>query len=188
VPAKTFAELSALAKQGNLNYASAGVGSATHLAAEFIKAQTKMPMTHVPYKGGGPAIADLLGGQVELTVENIAAVIGHIRSGKLRAIAVTTGSRSSVLPDIPTVAESGYPGFDVGGQFGLVLPVGAAPDVVATLSAALAKAVRSDDVVQKLREQGGEPRTMTPTEWDALMRAESSKWLGVISATGVKAE
>lgn len=188
VPAKTFAELSVLAKQGNLNYASAGVGSATHLAAEFIKAQTKVPMTHVPYKGGGPAIADLLGGQVELTVENIAAVIGHIRSGKLRAIAVTTGSRSSVLPDIPTVAESGYPGFDVGGQFGLVLPVGAAPDVVATLSAALAKAVRSEDVVQKLREQGGEPRTMTPAEWDALMRAESAKWLGVISATGVKAE
>ena len=188
VPAKNWTEFAALAKQGKLNYASAGTGSATHLAAEFLKAQTKLPMTHVPYKGGGPAIADLLGGQVDLTIENIAAVIGHIKSGKLRGIAVTTASRSSILPDLPTVAESGYPGFDVGGQFGLVVPAGTPPDIVAALGAALAKAVKSDDLAAKIREQGGDPRTMTPAEWDALMRAESSKWLGVIAASGLKPE
>lgn len=188
VSAKNWAEFAALAKQGKLNYASAGTGSATHLAAEFLKAQTKLPMTHVPYKGGGPAIADLLGGQVDLTIENIASVIGHIKAGKLRAIAVTTSARSSILPELPTIGESGYPGFDVGGKFGIVVPAGAPPEIVATLSAALAKAVKSDEYVQKLREQGGEPKTMTPSEWDALMRAESAKWLGVISASGLKPE
>jgi len=188
VPAKNWTEFAALARQGKLNYASAGTGSATHLAAEFLKAQTKLPMTHVPYKGGGPAIADLLGGQVDLTIENIAAVIGHIKAGKLRGIAVTTASRSSILPDLPTVAESGYPGFDVGGQFGLVVPAGTPPDIVAALGAALAKAVKSDDLAAKIREQGGDPRTMTPAEWDALMRTESAKWLGVISASGLKPE
>ena len=188
VPAKNWTEFAALARQGKLNYASAGTGSATHLAAEFLKAQTKLPMTHVPYKGGGPAIADLLGGQVDLTIENIAAVIGHIKSGKLRGIAVTTASRSSILPDLPTVAESGYPGFDVGGQFGLVVPAGTPPDIVAALGAALAKAVKSGDLAAKIREQGGDPRTMAPAEWDALMRAESAKWLGVIAASGLKPE
>jgi len=186
VPAKTFAELVALAKKGSINYASAGVGSATHLVAELMKVEAGFPMTHVPYKGGGPAITDLLGGQVDLTVENIASIIGHVRTGKLRGIVVTTAQRSSMLPDLPTMAESGYPSFDVGGQFGLVVPAKTPPEIVTVLAEALARAVKSADLDKQLREQGGEPLVMTPAQYDALMRAESAKWLGVIKQADIK--
>ena len=186
--AKTFGELVALSKQKGLNYASAGVGSATHLAAELIRIDAKVPMTHVPYKGGGPAITDTLGGQVDLTVENITSIIGHVKAGRLRGIAVTTAQRASMLPDLPTIAESGVAGFDVGGQFGLVVPRGTPPDVIAKLGDALAKTVQSPEVAKELRTQGGEPLVMTPAQYDTLTRAESTKWLGVIKQAGIKPE
>lgn len=188
VPASNLAELVGIARKGNLNYASAGTGSATHLAAEFFKAETKLRMTHVPYKGGGPALAALIGGEVDLTFENIVAVMGYIKAGKLRGIAVTTPTRSSVLPELPTIAELGYPGFDVGGQFGLVVPGGTTASVIRVLNAALAKAISAPEVQEKLRSQGGEPRTMTAAEFDALMKRESTKWLGVIAQSGLKPE
>ena len=188
LPAKTFQEFVGVSKQKQLNYASAGVGSATHLAAELIRIEGKVPMTHVPYKGGGPAITDTLGGQVDLTVENITSIIGHVKAGKLRGIAVTTAQRNSMLPELPTLAESGVAGFDVGGQFGLVVPKGTPPDVVAKLGEALTKAVQSPEVAKELRNQGGEPLVMTPAQYDALLRAESAKWLGVIKQAGIKPE
>ncbi len=190
LPAKTFPEFLALAKQrdGKVNYASAGVGSATHLVAELLKVEARFPMTHVPYKGGGPALTDTIGGQVDLTIENIAAVIGHVQSGKLRGLVVTTAKRASMLPDLPTAAESGFPNFDVGGQFGLVVPAATPKDVIAILGNALAKAVGSPELAQQLRTQGGEPLVMTPAEYDALTRAESAKWLGIIKQAGIKSE
>jgi tripartite-type tricarboxylate transporter receptor subunit TctC len=188
LPAKSFGEFVNVARQKNLNYASAGVGSATHLAAELIRIEGKVPMTHVPYKGGGPAITDTLGGQVDLTVENITSIIGHVKAGKLRALAVTTAQPASMLPEVPTVAASGIPGFDVGGQFGLVVPKGTPPDIITKLGDALAKTVQSPEVAKELRSQGGEPLVMTPAQYDALTKAESAKWLGVIKQAGIKPE
>lgn len=190
VPANSVADLLSLArsKPGSMNYASAGVGSATHLAGALFNIVTSSEIKHVPYKGGGPALTDLMGGQVDLTLENILAVSSHIKSGKLRALAVTTDKRSSVLPDLPTVAESGYPTYNVGGQFGLVVPAGTPQDRIARLNAALTKVVNSPETAQQLRGQGGEPGALSATEFDALIRAESEKWLGVMKQAGVTGE
>jgi len=190
VPANTLAEFIALARArpGALNYASAGTGSATHLAAELFKSVTKVNLTHIPYKGGGPGISDLLGGQVQLTFENILALMPHIKAGKLRALAVTSRKRSLIFPDLPTVAEAGYPDFDVVGQFGFVVPAGVAREIIAQLNADLTKAVKSPELTNQLNSQGSEPRTSTPEEFDAIIRAESAKWLGVIRDAGIKVE
>jgi tripartite-type tricarboxylate transporter receptor subunit TctC len=190
VPANTVSDLLALArsKPGTLNYASAGVGSATHLTAEFFKTVTMANINHVPYKGGGPAVADLMGGQVELTFENILAVTSHIKGGKLRALAVTSSKRSEIYPELPTVAEGGYPAFDVGGRFGLVVPVGTPREHIMRLNAAVTKVVTAPEIVQQLRGQGSEPGPAAPAEFDAVIKAESAKWLGVMRQAGIKAE
>jgi tripartite-type tricarboxylate transporter receptor subunit TctC len=190
VPANTLAEFIALARArpGALNYASAGTGSATHLAAELFKSVTKVNLTHIPYKGGGPGISDLLGGQVQLTFENILALMPHIKAGKLRALAVTSRKRSLIFPDLPTVAEAGYPDFDVVGQFGFVVPAGVPREIIAQLNAELTKAMKSPELVNQLNSQGSEPRTSTPEEFDAIIRAESAKWLAVIRDAGIKVE
>jgi tripartite-type tricarboxylate transporter receptor subunit TctC len=190
VPAKSVSDLVALArsKPGALNYASAGVGSATHLTAEFFKSATSTNINHVPYKGGGPGATDLMGGQVDLIVENILGVSSHIRAGKMRALAVTSSKRSASFPQLPTVAESGYPGFEVGGRFGLVVPVGTPAEQVNRLNAALTKAVNDPKTIQLLRAQASEPAAAKPAAFDALIKADSAKWLGVMRQAGIKAE
>lgn len=190
VPAKNIKEFIALArsKPGAFLYGSAGVGSATHLVPELFKMVTNINMTHVPYKGGGPAISDLLGGHVQFISDNLFSSISNIKAERVRALAVTSKKRSTVFPDLPSVAESGYPDFEVLGQFGFVVPSGTPRDIVVRLNAALKKVMEMPEVIQQIKAQGGEPVTSTPEEFDAIMRAESAKWLGVIRTSGIKPE
>jgi tripartite-type tricarboxylate transporter receptor subunit TctC len=190
VPAKTVAEFIAQAKArpGALNYESAGVGSATHLAGEFFKSATKVNLTHVPYKGGGPGMSDLLAGRVQATFENVAVLVPFVTQGTLRGLVITSKKRSSLFPHLPTMDESGYPGFEVAGKFGLVAPAGTPPAVIDKLDAALNKALADPQLIKLLTAQGVEPVPSTPAQYDALIKTESVKWLKVISDANIKAE
>ena len=190
IKAKTFTEFvdAARAKPDSINYASSGIGGVSHLSTELFNSMSKLKLRHVPYKGDGPAITDLLGGYVDVTFGNVLAMTPHITTGKLRALAVTSAKRSTALPDVPTVAESGYPDFVVVGQFGLATQAGVPPEVISRLSKALIKAVNSPKIVEQLKKQGVDAKSSTPEEFDALMRVESAKWLGVIRDVGIKAQ
>lgn len=190
VPAKSVQEFVDLVKSkpGKLNYASAGVGSATHLAAEFFKTYTQVNILHVPYKGGGPAMSDLLAGQVQATFENIAVLTPYVQRGTLRGLMVTSKKRSTLFPDMPTMEESGYPGFEVGGKFGLVVPAGTPDAVVAKLNRALNQAMADPKLVELLAAQGVDPQPGTAASYDALIKTESEKWLKVIKDANVRPE
>lgn len=190
VPAKNLEELLALvrSKPSVLNYESAGIGSSTHLVGELFKRTFKVDVTHVPFSGGGPGLSALLGNQVQLGFENLPAMMPHIQSGKLRAIAVTGAKRSPLLPDVPTIAESGYPEFQVTGQFGYLAPAGVPRQVVARLNAAIAKTVKTPSIAAKLVKLGAEPAVSTPEEFDTMVKEDSAKWLGIIKDLGIKAE
>ena len=172
----------------NIYYGSAGTGSVTHLNAELFKTAVKIDLTHVPYKGGGPAIADLLGGQVQMTVENVFLMDPYFKAGQLRPIAVTGMKRSSILPDTPTIAESGYPNFEIIGQFGFVAPVGTPSDVILKLNNAFNKITTSPEMIKKLSGQGTDPRTGTPEAFQSILQSESVKWLGVIKNANIRGE
>jgi tripartite-type tricarboxylate transporter receptor subunit TctC len=178
VPAKTVGELIALAKRkpGSLTYASPGAGSSGHLAAEYFKLLAGIDMVHVPYKGGAPAIADLLGGQVHLSVIAATVPMPHIRAKKLRPIAVTGKQRSAVLPDVPTAAEAGFPQLDTGAWVGLLAPAGTAPAIVSRLSLAVGAVLKDPDIQAKLTEQALEVVASTPAEFGKLIRADYDKW------------
>jgi len=190
VPAKNVGEFIALAKSspGKLMYGSAGVGSATHLAPELFKIVTKTDIGHIPYRGGGPAIVDLIGGQVQMVTDNLFSSIPNIKAGNVRALAVTSKRRSPIFPELPSVAEAGHPDFEVVGQFGFVAPAGTPASVIERLNAALNKVVNSPEVSGQIKGQGAEPETSTPEAFDALMRNESAKWLAVINQAGIKPE
>jgi tripartite-type tricarboxylate transporter receptor subunit TctC len=190
VPARTIGEFISLAKAspGKYQYGSAGTGSATHLVPELLKIVTKTDITHVPYKGGGPAIVDLIGGHIHFVSDNLFSSIPNIKAGKIRALAVTSKKRSVIFPDVPSVAEAGYADFEVVGQFGLVAPAGTPREVIQRLNAALTAAVASPDLSRQILAQGGEPATSSPEEFDALMRNESAKWLRVIREAKIKSE
>lgn len=190
VPAKTLGELVEMArsKPGALNFESAGVGSSTHLIGELFKNTFNVNFTHIPYRGGGPGLAALLGGEeVQLAFENLPAMLPHIQSGKLRALAVTSKERSALLPDVPTVAEFGGVNFDVTGDFGYLAPAGTPKEVVSRLNEVIADAMKSPDMIKKIKELGAEPTSSTPAEFEAALKAESKKWLGVIKTVGIKA-
>lgn len=176
----------ARAKPGKINYASAGNGSATHLAAELFKTATKADITHVAYKGGGPALNDLLAGQVQATFENVAALVPHVKAGTLRGLVITGAKRSALFPDLPTMSESGYPGFDVSGKFGLIVPAGTPKDVIATLNKALNQALAQPDLVKQIAAQGAQVTATTPKEFDDLIKAESATWLKVLREAKIK--
>jgi tripartite-type tricarboxylate transporter receptor subunit TctC len=190
LPAKNISEFIALAKArpGTINYGSAGTGSVTHLNAELFKIAVKADIVHVPYKGGGPAIADLLGGQVQMTVENVFLMAPYFKAGQLRPIAVTGLKRSSILPDTPTIAESGYPNFEIIGQFGFVAPTGTPNDVILKLNNAFNKITNSPEITAKLNAQGTNPRSMTPEAFQSILKSESAKWLGVIKEANIRGE
>jgi len=190
LPAKNISEFIALAKSQpkTIYYGSAGTGSVTHLNAELFKTAVKIDLTHVPYKGGGPAIADLLGGQVQMTVENVFLMDPYFKAGQLRPIAVTGMKRSSILPDTPTIAESGYPNFEIIGQFGFVAPVGTPSDVILKLNNAFNKITTSPEMIKKLSGQGTDPRTGTPEAFQSILQSESVKWLGVIKNANIRGE
>ena len=190
LPAKTIPELIAMAKAqpGKLTYASFGMGSSAHLTFELFKGMTGIDMLHVPYKGGQPAIADLLAGQVSIYIPVLPSVVQLHKAGRLRLLAVTSAKRSSAVPEIPTVAESGVPGFEASNWFGLMTPAGTPPEIVSRLNAEMAKALQAADVREKLAGLGFETQTSTPQELSALLRRESVKWAGVVKASGARAE
>jgi tripartite-type tricarboxylate transporter receptor subunit TctC len=189
-PFNSIADLIAYAKAnpGKLTYGSAGVGSTVHLAAEFFKRMAGVDLLHVPYKGAAPATTDLLGGQIHLMFSPIINVLPFVRSGQLRALAVSSATRSTLAPDLPTVAESGLAGFEVVGWYGLALPAGTTKAVLAKLNAETNRALASSELVGQLRQQGLEPVGGTPEEASARIRSDVAHWTKIIHDAGIKAQ
>jgi tripartite-type tricarboxylate transporter receptor subunit TctC len=177
LPVKTVAELLdyARAHPGKLNFASSGVGSTAHLTSELLKRSAGIDMTHIVYRGAGPALADVLGGQVDLMFASIVSALPHAKSGKLRALAVTSPRRSAVVPEFPTVAEAGVPDFETTGYFGLLAPARTAAPIVATVNAAVRRTIRRRDIVERLAADGAEPDGCTPVELHALLERDMKK-------------
>lgn len=190
LPVANVREFIAYAKAhpGQLNFGSGSTGSAGHLAGELFKKMAGVEMTHIPYKGAGPAMQDLIGGRIQLMFDNLASSLGQIRAGKVRALAVTTAQRTSLAPQLPTIAESGLPGFDISTWFGVFLPAHAPPDVVERLHAEFARALAAPDVREKLAILGAEPVGSTPEEFAAYIRSEARKYAAVIKASGARAD
>ena len=188
VPAKNLTELVALAKAkpGAVNFASTGVASVGHLTGELLNSLAGMKMTHVPYKGGGQAIIDLVGGHVQVMFSGFSAAMPHIKSGKIRALAVTGARRSPALPEVPTLSEQGFPGVEATAWYGMLAPAGTAKPVVTRLHGEVVKVLRLPDVTQRLGGLGFEIAGSTPEEFGAYIRAETAKWAKVVKASGAK--
>ena len=190
LPVKTFAELIAYAKAnpGKLNFASAGIGTAPHLAGEMIKLRTGIDMTHVPYRGIGAAYPDVMSGKVQLAFSSIAGAVPFTADNRVRPLATTGAARSAVYPDVPTVAESGLPGFDVDLWIGIYAPAGLPPAVLAKLNGELKKVLQHPELKAALAKIGVEPRGTTPEEAAAFTRSEFEKWKKVIVEGNIKPE
>lgn len=190
VPARSVEELIALAKKepGKINYASAGAGSGIHLAAELFAAMTATKLTHIPYKGSAPALTDLLGGHVSIYFSSLPPAIGYVREGKLRALAVTGPTRSTLFPELPTVAESGLPGYEAVLHYGIIAPMGTSRPIVDKLNAELRAALASQDVRARLASAGAEPLSSTPEEYAADIDREETKWSRIVKLSGAKPE
>ncbi len=188
LPASNMAEFIALArsKPGSLNYGSPGAGTSMHLTAELFAAQTGTKIVHVAYKGAAPAVTDLLAGQVQFMFQNVPTVLQHVRSGRLRAIAVTTPARIAVLPDVPTLTESGIRDADAVSWFAIVAPKGTPAAITALLQAEIAKAWQKPELRQSLEALGADPVASTPAEAAAFMQAEYRKWEKAVNVAGLK--
>jgi len=186
LPAKTVNDVVALAKRENLNFASSGNGGAPHMAAELFKSVTGAPITHVPYKGSGPAVADLVGGRVQIMFDAAPSLIAHIRAGKLRVLAAASAERNRLLPEVPTFAELGHPRVAVSLWYGLLAPAATPAAIVTRLNAEVAKILQSAEVREKLAAQGAEPMPGTPQAFASFMREEMAKWAPVVKQAGVK--
>lgn len=188
IPARSVAELVALAKAspGKLSMASAGNGTVFHLTGEMFKRAAGVEFVHVPFKGGAPAMAALVGGQVAMAFETSLTVAPHVKSGKLRALAVASSERIAILPEVPTLAQAGYPGILAENWYGLYAPAGTPRETIARLHADLAKALADPDTRQKLAAQGAETRGFSPEQSAAFVRAEIAKWAKVAKESGAK--
>ena len=187
VPAKSVKELIALAKSKSLNCGSSGVGGAGHLALELFNLQTDVKITHVPYKGGGPAMIDLLGGNIQLIFATAASAVGHIKSGKIRALAVTTLKRSPLVPDLPTVAETGLKGFEANNWYGVLVPAKTPRAIIMRLNKDLTTALTTPAIKELLFKQGLDVAPESPEAFGAYIKSENVKWAKVIKAAGLKA-
>lgn len=185
VPAKTVKELIALAKTKSLNGGSSGVGGAGHLALELFNLQAGTKMVHVPYKGGGPAMADLLGGNIQLIFATAASAVPHIKSGKIKALAVTTAKRSGLVPELPTVAEAGLPGFEANNWYGVLVPAGTPRAIVNRLNKEVVAVLNLPDLKDFLFKQGLDAAPSTPEAFAAYIRSEKAQWEKVIKAAGL---
>ena len=187
VPVKNVKELVALARKrpNDLAYASSGNGSGGHLAAELLKSMTGIQMLHVPYKGGGPALVDLISGQVQVLFTTWASGRGHIQSWRIRALAVSTAKRPQAIPGLPTVAESGIPGYDAGVWYAVLAPAGTPPAIIDRLNREMAAALERPDYAKLLRDSAIDPLGSTPAELGAYIRSEISKWAKVVREAGV---
>jgi len=191
VPVNSMQELIAYAKAnpGKLNFASSGSGTSIHLSGEMFKVMTGVQMAHVPYKGSSPALADLMGGQVQLMFDNLPSSLALIKAGKLKPLAVTSLTRSSALPDVPTVAESGLPGFEASSWFGLLAPAGTPKEIVTKLNGEVAKWLATPDAREKLAAQGAIASTaLTPEDFAKHIGTETTKWAKVVKDSGAKVE
>jgi tripartite-type tricarboxylate transporter receptor subunit TctC len=190
VAAKSLKELIALARAqpDKLNYASSGSGSSAHLAAELFSSMAGVKMNHVPYKGGGPAVIALVGGQCEVGFATTPSVIQHVKSGKMRGLAVTSAQRSPSTPDLPTVSEAGVPGYEAGTWYGFLVPAGTPKAVVARLHGESVKLLKAPEIKERLDAAGFEPYGTTPAEFSTYIRSEVAKWAKVVKSAGVKAD
>jgi tripartite-type tricarboxylate transporter receptor subunit TctC len=190
IPAKSVHEFLAYARAnpGKLNFGSGGPGTTPHLAGEMLKLTSRVQMTHVPYKGGGPALTDLMGGQIQLMLENIPSTLPLAKSGKVRALAVTSLKRSPLVPELPTLDEAGLKGYEIVGWNGLFVPAGTPWNIVAHLHSETARALAQADVKERLATMGAEGVGSSPEEFRAFVKAEISKWAKVVKAAGLKVE
>jgi tripartite-type tricarboxylate transporter receptor subunit TctC len=190
IPAKNVAELIALLKAnpGKYTFASSGNGTSQHLSGELFKSMAGVDMQHIPYKGSPPALQDVVGGQVSMTFDNITTAWPLAKAGKLRALAVTTAKRSSVAPEVPTLAESGLVGFEVGSWQGVFAPAGTPSDIVKRLNAEIVKIINMPDVKEKLIALGAEPVGDTPEQFGAYVKTEVAKWSDVVKKSGAKVD
>ena len=188
--ARSIGELIALAKTQpeKLNYASAGTGSGIHLGTEYLATMAGIKLTHIPYKGSGPALTDLVGGHVAIYFSSLPSALGLVKEGKVRALAVTGAKRSPIFPELPTVAEAALPGYEAVLHYGIVAPAGTPRPIIDTLGAALWAAVMSDDLKARLADDGAEPLASTPEEYAADIDREETKWSAIVKASGAKAE
>jgi tripartite-type tricarboxylate transporter receptor subunit TctC len=188
VPAKTLQELIAYAKAnpGKINFGSAGAGSITHLAGELLKAEAKVDLVHVPYKGAAPAVTDLLAGQVQMAILDVPVLLPHIKSGRLRALAITSASRSAALPDVPTTAEAGYANVTSDNWYGLVLPAATPAAIQKKLHDAAVAALESPALVEQYAKVAGIASPGSPQDYAAFLAAEQAKWSRVVSAIGFR--
>jgi tripartite-type tricarboxylate transporter receptor subunit TctC len=187
-PFKTVAELIAYAKAnpGKLSYGSAGIGSTLHLAAEFFKRAAGIDAIHVPYKGGGQAATDLVSGQVQMMFGPAVAVMPLAQAGKIRALAVTSLKRSALIPELPTMAESGVPGFEVSGWYGLAAPAGTPKDIILKLNTVANTALTAPELIEQFRLQGYEPLGGTPDDMNALIKADTARWTRIIRDAAIE--
>ena len=187
-PYKTVQEMIAYAKKhpGEVTYGSPGSGASPHVSGALFQSMTGAEMTHVPYKGSAPAISDLLGNQIAVMFDNMPSAIQHVRSGKLRPIAVTTAKRSPELPDVPTIAEAGVPGYEATSWFGLWAVAGTPAPILTKLQTALTKVLKDPAVAKKIADQGGEVVIETPAQFDAFIKSEAAKWGKVVKESGAE--
>ena len=178
----------AKAKPGQLNYATYGSGTTSHLATELLSQMAGIRMQHIPYKGAGPAIIDLLGGQVQVFLSTPAPVIPHIHSGKLKGIAISGEHRAAAVPNLPTFTEAGLPGFEAKGWYGVVAPAATPKAIIDKVSGEIASMLATPDIKSKLNAQGVEPLISTPEQFSALMKADTAKWIRVLKAANIKLE
>jgi tripartite-type tricarboxylate transporter receptor subunit TctC len=176
------------AHPGKVNFGSAGTGTTVHFAGELFKSMANIDMVHVPYKGAAPAMADLLGGQVQVMFDFLSAAAPQIKSGKLRALGVTSTTRSPLLPDVPTIAEAGLPGYAVLGSFGVMAPAGTPPDVINRLNREIGTVANLPEVKARLISHAATPERQTPEEFAQVLKAEVAKWAKIVDTTGVKLE
>jgi tripartite-type tricarboxylate transporter receptor subunit TctC len=190
VAAKSVPELIALAKAkpGTLNYASSGSGSSSHLAGELFKNMTTVNLVHIPYKGGGPAVTSLLAGETVVGFATAPSVLQYVKAGKLRALAVSTAKRSDAAPDLPTIAETGLPGYDANTWYGVMFPAKTSPAIVNRLHDELVRIMKTADMRERVAVHGYEPATNTPQEFSAYIKAEVLKWGKVVKAAGIHAD
>jgi len=188
VPANSVKELIELAKSKSLNYGSSGVGGTGHLAGELFNLMTGVKLVHVPYKGGAPAMVDLVAGRVELVFATAASAVPHIKAGRIKGIAVTTGKRSALMPELPTIAEAGLAGYEANNWYGLMVPANTPRAIINRLNAETVKVLNMPEVKTFLFNQGLDAAPSTPEEFGAYIRSERAKWAKIVKASGAKAE
>ncbi len=190
VKANSVVDVIALAKAqpGALTYASSGNGTSIHMSAEMFKSMAKVDILHIPYKGSAPAVTDLLGGQVMMMFDNIPSALPHVKAGKLRALATTGAKRDPALPDVPTIAEAGVPGYESGVWFGLMVPAGTPKEFISRLNAEAVKGVRSPEFIRRMSDMGYLMIGSTPDEMTDMLKVEIARWEPIVKASGARVE